>query len=153
MSAYIVDRNDINFMMKAAEHYDVYWQDTRMKRQSDVDYRKTAQMLWDENIKSVQYRYPDCAESLENAPGPIGEDFKITLDDANTLYGSINAWSVIATCRTYEYQSCEHPGWATSEAARFVEILKSYALSKVMPDKNLRAPQPMNKSVRQLSKI
>jgi len=140
-------------MVKAAERYDMYWQDKRMSQCQDADFVKLAQMLWDENIKSVQFRYPDCAESLENAPGPIGEDFKITYKDADTLYGNYSGWTVIRACGEYAYQSCEHPGWDTSEAKRFIENLQDCAIWKLMPDDVPATPQPMNHNAVRLSKI
>ncbi len=143
MSAYIVDRNTIVYMVKAAEHVDMYWNGVQMKRCQDTQFIDVAQMLWDENIKSVQYRYPDCANSLDNAPGPIGEDFKITYKDASAVYGSFDNWTIISACNEYAYQACEHPGWEQSESCRFVETLKSCAIRRLMPENARRIPEPL----------
>lgn len=144
MSAYIVDRNTITYLVKAAEHFDMYWNDNRLKRCEDGYFVLLAQMLWDENIKSVQYLYPDCRESLANAPGPIGEDFKIVEADASKIYPSFNGWTILRACQTYEYQSCEHPTWDNSEAKRFIECLTAYALRRVTPEDVPPVPKAMN---------
>jgi hypothetical protein len=62
MSAYIVSRKHIHYLVTAAAQYGLI----RLREQD-----KTGQMLWDENIKSVQYRYHN--EPVEDLPGPCKE--------------------------------------------------------------------------------
>jgi hypothetical protein len=81
-------------------------------------------LLWLENLTSVSYRYG--GEQLEMLPGPIG----LTADDfagyrhrnPRRRPTAIEALKLLAS---YEYQSCEHPGWHESAAHRFVLTLRA----------------------------
>lgn len=81
------------------------------------------QMLRDENVRSVLYRYPDCMEGGD-LPGIVGDDpaepyrFK-------RLPWEFNAVQALKAIDCYEYQSCEHPEWHESEAKRFCDSLRS----------------------------
>jgi hypothetical protein len=85
-------------------------------------------MLWQENIKSVQCRYPDCVDHPENMPGPVGETFEILPTD----FGKIpvvpmtlsELVQIAKSISCYGYQSCEHDGWKKSEASTFCDGLK-----------------------------
>ena len=84
---------------------------------------KAGQMLWDENVKSVRHRYPDCDDEL---PGPIGCDYQYGEHNAYQN-GHIDPVAVLKACDGYEYQSCEHEGWEESEAKAFVDALRHRA--------------------------
>lgn len=79
-------------------------------------------MLALENAASVLYRYPD-HDNSEYVPS--------WTTDGSYRWG----WSPVRhrvpspveglrIIDTYEYQSCEHPGWADSEARRFCDSLR-----------------------------
>ncbi len=63
-----------------------------------------------ENARSVNYHYAEECESLPFVWLP-----------AATRPTALEGLMVIAC---YEYQTCEHPGWWTSEAIRFCEALR-----------------------------
>lgn len=82
-------------------------------------------MLWAENVRSVQYRYPDTLDNPEAMPGPC--DF--TPAEVLTYSWPLNtprltAVDGLCAISGYEYQACEHPGWMTSEAYRFCGALR-----------------------------
>lgn len=76
------------------------------------------QLLLDECVQSVQYRYPD--DSLEDLPGVIGESRTIYTHNHSARVSVVDALSLIGC---YQYQSCEHPGWKGSVAYAFTEAL------------------------------
>jgi|GEM_PF-453587 len=90
---------------------------------------RVGRMLWWENLRSVAYRYPDdCDIGDEDAagwPGPAG--FTVyeceTYTHRSRLF-HLNPVHVLSAIKGYEYQSCEHPDWKTSEARAFCEELR-----------------------------
>lgn len=79
------------------------------------------QMLVNENITSVQYRYR--GEAVDTLPEPID---KTSLLDYQYAPGRpLTTVEGLVALDGYEYQSCEHPGWVSSEAYAFVNALRS----------------------------
>lgn len=139
MSAYICDREHIRYLVSAAmsrwlnpspgDRLAWYWGENngQSAKLYAGDYKEAArvgQMLWDENVRSVSYRYPD--DKPTELPGPC--------DDV-PLYGDHVAWQgevrpvqVLKSISCFEYQSCEHPEWKTSEAFAFCRALESAAI-------------------------
>lgn len=86
-------------------------------------------MLWTENMASVAYRYNDA----EDMPGPIG----LTAADGLTYRWKdpgyrMTAVEALQALAGYEYQSCEHPGWETSQAHSYCEALR-HSLINALP--------------------
>jgi hypothetical protein len=135
MSAYVVDRNHILYLLAAATSsaiephgkfswfHDGHWHYVR----SDESERaaEVANLLWRENIASVSARYPN--ESRATLPGPCYENFVIEPAEFPASFKVINPVQVIKACDCYEYQSCEHEAWKTSEAHAFISALRSAA--------------------------
>lgn len=121
MSAYIVDRNHIRYLVSAA---------VQRKCFKGMSATKLGQMLWDECIKSVSYRYP--GETTDTLPGPCGESFKYR---HKVWVGEIEDNQLLESVKCYQYQSCEHPEWETSSAIevcyKLKESLKNRGDSKV----------------------
>ena len=143
MSAYVVDRNHIAYLVDAAmshalgaeHHGGLVWvweidRGTGNYSRSNIpiaDYNRAAevgQMLWSENVASVRYRYPDCTDEL---PGPIGESC-IYEKHEPAFYRTVDPVAVLKACDCYEYQSCEHREWEVSEAHAFIMALRSRAI-------------------------
>lgn len=87
-------------------------------------------MLWSENARSVSYRYDD--ESYDTIPGPCDFD-ELALAgyryeggrlSPSPLHPQVDPVAVLKACDGYEYQSCEHPGWESSEAHAFLDALR-----------------------------
>ena len=78
------------------------------------------EMLTNAMVASVTYRYPDDENEL---PGPINAwymlPYRYQQGQRLTIVQAIKA------IQCYEYQSCEHPGWRTSEAKEFCSALMS----------------------------
>lgn len=116
MSAWIVSKNHIDVLITAALAWELVVQE-----QAD----EKGRMLWEECRISVAYLYPDEKEGEwpgpwnldESRPGPKG----LTRADIQAyaftpIEGMVDPEVVHYAARSLRYQSCEHPGWATSEA-------------------------------------
>ncbi len=140
MSAFVVSREHINYLVNAARTRGMgrdqgsmswYWKGKDNMNRSNASGEngmyetEIGQMLWDENIKSIHARYPDTTEHPENMPGPIGENFVFSFRHDSQ---EINPVQVIKLCHSYSYQSCEHEEWETSEAKGFIEALEHRAI-------------------------
>ena len=137
MSAYIVDRDHIIYLAKAAmaaNYFSWYY-----GKHNKADYYENfsnavriANSLWMENVNSVFHRYPDSVDDPEGAPGPIGEDYIITEEDlAFCFHRPFNPVQVLKACQCYAYQACEHEGWKTSEAKAFIDELTQAYIGKL----------------------
>jgi hypothetical protein len=73
------------------------------------------QILWNENHKSVNYRYN------ENHPTPT-YSFRYKFVDLGQALKAIDC---------LDYQSCEHPDYQESEAKKILDILEQALLSKM----------------------
>lgn len=87
-------------------------------------------MLAAENLASIHYRYPDTVGSNENVPGPC-DAYWADYTYADPGYRLTPA-ETLAALACYDYQSCEHPGWRTSEAFRFCDALR-HAITRFIP--------------------
>jgi hypothetical protein len=154
MSAYIVEKHHIVFMVQAAMSRRIAkcgfsWDvDGYHQSLSCTDYNKAveiANMLWQENIKSVSARYHD--ESADTLPGAInGEERVITTKDFETIvFDTTEPVQVLKATDCYEYQSCEHDAWHRSAAKQFLDALRSYAWTCVpgYDDAEWGAPKPL----------
>jgi len=112
MSAWIVSREHIDVLVTALEP----------ESQGKGD--EIGRMLWRECLTSVAYRYPRDRDG--ERPGPV--DFR---DADVTTY----TWTkrVVPGCWVYKaaacysYQSCEHPGWESSQAKHLTDhLLRKY---------------------------
>lgn len=74
-------------------------------------------MLALENQRSVNHRYAE--EELEE-PYLFAE-----------VRGPFNPVDVLKACKGYEYQSCEHYEWRTSEAKAFIDALREHAIGQL----------------------
>jgi hypothetical protein len=130
VSAYIVDKAHVDALVRAAEMRRVsYWRAdparptggdripvTRENRDA------IGQLLTDANVESVSHRYQD--DSLTELPGRTDAWWLIPY--RYSARGPIlEPVAGLKACDGYEYQSCEHPGWPTSEAHALIEALRS----------------------------
>lgn len=88
--------------------------------------KRIGQVLIDECVRSVSHRYQD----NDDLPGPVDPyylrqyEFRIPRRRPNVVEG-------LSILRCYEYQSCEHDGWHTSEAKRYCEALRDMLISSL----------------------
>jgi hypothetical protein len=133
MSAYIVEKAHIVYLVHAAmsrrlnSHGSSFvWNAAGAGQpwhRGDLtcnDYEKAAEvanMLYAENLRSIQARYPGGGDSIET----------IRPSDFATVPASIDPVQVLKSCDCLEYQSCEHDGWGISEAKAFLCSLRKHA--------------------------
>lgn len=139
MSAYIVNLEHIAYLVQAGtarslgmDRATLSWawnidreagtHDRETLPPGDLEqHQRLGQMLWDENAKSVAFRYP----GDRSPPGPIGCDCQYS-DDV-PRFPRFDPVQVLKACDCYEYQSCEHREWATSEANAYIDALRGAA--------------------------
>ena len=93
---------------------------------------EVGQMLWAENLASIHGRYPDTAETDSNYPGPADfESYQVGRYEWEHVPGIIDPLAIVDAISCYEYQSCEHDGWRTSEAQIFCDALKDKMIRRL----------------------
>lgn len=83
-------------------------------------------MLMRENIASVAYRYQDSADLPGPIPTPDPEAYTFSRPAR-----ALTAVEAIKAANCYEYQSCEHPGWKTGQAKKWIDNLRNVAISNL----------------------
>lgn len=153
MSAYVVDRVQIDVLMLAAQQFgrqhSITWKgdeenDSEMAeltvggwapncRQVTGDLSPVGRMLWRENVRSVQYRYEDTIETgILPGPADFSELDTMTYTAPGGIGPALDPVKVLVALRSYEYQSCEHPGWETSEAHAFCGALRFVLIEAIV---------------------
>jgi len=134
MSAWVVERNHIEYLVgeiinpqNETINYAEYLLDTK-------DPSKIGQELWNENYRSVNYRY----NQNDEAPAfrYLGKCYEH------------DPLQVLKSIACLEYQSCEHPQWKESKACELLRYLKGCITSKLSEGKEWGAPEPIKKAVR-----
>lgn len=98
-------------------------------RSSKVGPDFLGQLLVDENVRSVSYRY----DGLDDLPGPVTEYWRNPYDYEDPLY-TLTPGEVFAAIDCLDYQSCEHDEWRKSEAFAFLETLRNAYCRKLSGD-------------------
>ena len=78
----------------------------------------TAKILCQENIASIAYRYPDTAYNVTRHWLDLDMDEYVWQAGAQCQLPSAH---VRALAESYQYQSCEHPGWESSGARELTD--------------------------------
>jgi hypothetical protein len=118
MSAFVVDKEDIDVLVTA--YLGLHEATARTAN-------KLGQTLWTENVNSVAYRY--------NMPERHGVEYlgyrRAVRDYA---YAPVEADSakIASTASCFDYQSCEHDAWETSEAKRIVDLISAVHARKAV---------------------
>lgn len=144
MSAYMVDREHIRFLVSAARLFsrsrihlfgwshasrnDGWWNKFDGFNQDAAS--ELGQILWTANLDSVEERYPDTKDSPARIPGRIGEVY-IYSHSKDWPSDMIDAVQVLKSVACLEYQSCEYDGWKKSEAAAICEALRTAAINSL----------------------
>ncbi len=79
------------------------------------------QLLWNENVQSVNFRYNETSE----AP-------PFTYISAYSHSKLLPAISASKQAQCVAYQSCEHDGWEKSEAKEICDAIESHALHEFL---------------------
>jgi hypothetical protein len=117
MSAFIVTDTHINALVRYASRHKVgiYYQHSSRLNTYDNE-QAMAQILLDENVKSVNYRYGD------------SETMSINYDHGAPILTAIQA---IKAAQCLKYQSCETPDYEQSIAFKFIEAIISDAIPRL----------------------
>lgn len=87
-------------------------------------------MLWSENVRSVCYRY-DEPEDADGLPGRVGFSIMDVAEYRFEYNGGWSAVEILSALGCYDYQSCEHPEWPSSEAYAFVHALQARCIDQL----------------------
>lgn len=110
MSAFIVHEDHINALVSYAK---------AKKCLGDWSAQQWTTELYQENVKSIEYKYP-------SDKGKYPKDIAFQMDDyAASQLTAINILKMVAC---YEYQTGEHQEWETSAAYEMCQRLKNYAV-------------------------
>lgn len=160
MSAYVVNKEHVDLLVRAAQH--AYpagqpgstrnlswwrvdengdyagWREVtpHAEHMIDDDYKQyvtpsqLGQMLVDENVASVSHRYPDDDVDAGELPGPV--DAYYMGPYVYTDPGKdLTPGQVFKAIDCLDYQSCEHPEWRKSEAFAFLAALRKAYCDRV----------------------
>ena len=132
MSAYLVDSNDFAVIAQHAfksmrPHY--YNLDSKLKIEIE-DVPALAVLLAQENIKSLEHRYPSepAGGFLSHKDQTVTDFLAEVSQKARRLQGHFNPAHIKRVLGSYEYQSCEHPDYYKSDAYHVVRSLKDRLL-------------------------
>lgn len=92
-----------------------------------------ANTLYNENVRSVQSRYPDSARN--DLPGPIVDPGHVDVsnrDVCNPAY-KLKPVDILGMCNCLEYQSCESDDWETTIAFSLLNNIRKAAV-QCLPD-------------------
>ena len=137
MSAFIVDKEHIDLLVTAGLEFRSYgplswWHEATGKRYELTPQRahEVGQMLWAENLASLVGRYPN--DGSGERPGPIDfEDDMVLTYRYQRIPGVPDIATVAKAVHCYEYQSCEHDGWKTSQARAFCQALEHACVTRM----------------------
>jgi hypothetical protein len=114
MSAWIPNKEHIDLMVKTADVLSA-----RIPVAMPKDRNALGQMLTDEVVASVAYRYDERPEDGQ-LPGPCETYYLEPYVYADPGFMP-DAAEMRQLARCYSYQACEHPGWESSTANAICE--------------------------------
>ncbi len=120
MSAFVVSDKTIAGMLQATrqDHYGVYvYWNNESKRIHNHDTSVAAQVLVDENYRSVNYR-----------SGLYGHETVESHTYSDPYVEPLELIQIIKLCNCYAYQSCETDDWKETEAYAICDALKETAI-------------------------
>jgi len=137
MSAFVVSKSHINAIIQAGlnvQYKPFTWyhknEDGELEHyqltSSNAD--EIGQMLLDECVHSVQYRYE--GDTIANLPGPSNAEWLIPFE-WKPFVKMPTPVETIKNIHCYAYQSCEHPEWEASNAKDFCDALEHSIVSQL----------------------
>lgn len=113
MSAYLVEREHIEYLVEAAVDKGICSEGHLIRRGNASE---IGQMLWDENQRSLGARYEGRHGSHDPAPR-YGEHVGLSKSP------SADPAQLAKACNCYSYQACETDDWETTPAFRLISKL------------------------------
>jgi hypothetical protein len=113
MSAWIVGNAHIDLLVRGLVESEIV---------VGIDPNEVGRTLWRENLASVAARYPGDKDG--ERPGPISfRDSDVDTYIYVRPEGPLDLGVLLNAANSYDYQSCEHSGWAPSSANRWITEL------------------------------
>jgi len=134
MSAFVVDKAHINAMIDAGlsvQYRPMRWYfegEEGSSSLTEVNASEMGQMLLEECIKSVGYRYR--GSEVTDLPGRSDAEYMIPFQ-YKRFANPPTLVEILKIISCYEYQSCEHPGWKSSEAYAFCQVLRKCTIARL----------------------
>lgn len=116
MSAWLVSKAHIDLLATYAHEEGLTFGEM-------LDPQKIGEMLWAENVASLDARYPGRYMDDELRAEVAG--YVYAPAHTATLYAG-NVWNA---ARCLDYRSCEHEGWRASTACALVDAIEAHALA------------------------
>ena len=119
MSAFICSRNHIEALA-------LYWglgNGYVFKTQQEI--QETADIFFNENVRSVRHRYPDY--DTDDLPGPV--DLAVPMINQMPQLTVRDPVQILKLAQCLDYQSCETEDWRESKAYELLNTVKSHAIS------------------------
>jgi hypothetical protein len=120
MSAYVVDHTVINRIVSTAIALNVWLPATATAATEPVTATNATRLgrrLLQECIRSVEYRYPQLTADDRAAYAASLAEYTFMIDPPATLGSAAKYLGEL------DYQSCEHPGWDSSDAHHAVRTI------------------------------
>jgi hypothetical protein len=140
MSAYLIDQGVVDGLVKTAVGYGgtvgfAYPFAGQTQYLNAANANRLVILMLCENYQSVSYRYR--GEPLEDLPGPSDTKFLAqalagTYQMVDLLSRDLDPIDVVAGLDCYDYQSCEHDAWDTSESKAFCDTLRAWTISHLL---------------------
>ena len=150
MSAYMCDREHVVYLVQCAlsltdrhsKGIFRWYHGENIRELRHENMIEVGQMLWDENLRSINYRYPDTVKNPKDSPGKLSDaesGFELLEGDFGFRFrvyetSPINLSDPVPdlaqlfmSCDCYAYQACEHPEWKDSSAQAFINALRQAA--------------------------
>lgn len=117
-------------MMGGPSSLDTYQR--RQRELTDETCNEVGRMLMLECARSVSFRYNEPIDA-GTLPGPIDlNPYAETFHAKDVMRGiRYSAVQILKAIDCYEYQSCEHPDWETSEAKVFCDALRGLMIGRL----------------------
>lgn len=131
MSAFFLPKTHIDLLVSAAVEWKLWAHPPAAPSRSLAEIAPEhadalGRQLWKENAASVRHRYdlsPDGEEAVAYAELVAGYRW--------TRWFGIHPAAVVGFVRCYDYQSCEHDGWRSSDARDFTTRLMAEAAERL----------------------
>lgn len=86
-----------------------------------------ANILYDENIRSVSARYPN--DKPDKLPGPITRPARIQVRNRDTMHGAhLHPVDILKMCDCLEYQSCETDDYRNTLGFKLLDRIRGAAI-------------------------
>ena len=91
-----------------------------------------ANVLWDENIRSVMTRYADSYQDGQELPGPIDRPKQLKVTRRNLMNRRVkDPVHLLKMCDCLEYQSCETEDYRQTTAFGLLDAIRGAAISRL----------------------